>query len=153
MPPWRVRPLRRKKLGQKLTSQHIYIYIYPDGLIRGPILCTPEGWYGAHFFLKISFPPQPEAKKQENWVVENRADTEPQKQVHERGLRISRTFFGAPYQLFKRFPPQNRRLGAKLLENFRKTTRAPYQPFPFRRKNDISAGAAERRTFKSLPKV
>ena len=49
------------------------------------------GWYGAPFyvpqradtgpifFLKISFPPQPEARKQENWVVENRADTEPQK--------------------------------------------------------------------------
>ena len=21
-----------------------YIYIYPDGMIRGPVLCTPVGW-------------------------------------------------------------------------------------------------------------
>ena len=69
------------------------------GWYGAPFFCTPEGWYGAHFFLKISFPPQPEAKKQKNWVVENRADTEPQKQVQLRrapyqpyfflGLRIS----------------------------------------------------------------
>ena len=64
---WDCWPKSAHQLG---SPPHIYIYqpsrIYPDGLIRGPIFCTTEGWYGAlFFFLKISFPPQPEAKKTE----------------------------------------------------------------------------------------
>ena len=50
-------------------------------------------------------------------------------------------------------PTAERTIWAKLFETFRKTTRAPYQLFPFRRKNDISLGAAERSTFKRLPKI
>ena len=132
---------------------YIYIHIYPDGLIRGPIFCTPEGWYGAHFFQKISFPPQPEAKKQKIWVVENRADTEPQKQVQIRRAPCQPSFFWGSVSALQTLPTAERTIGAKLFENFQKTTRAPNQLFQFRRKNDISAGAAERRTFKSLPKV
>ena len=29
---------------QSRLQPYVYIYIYPDGLIRGPIFCTPEGW-------------------------------------------------------------------------------------------------------------
>ena len=90
------------------------------------------GWYGAPFFvpqradtgpiffLKISFPTAARSQKTENLGCWNRADTEPPKQVQIRRAPCQPYFFWAPYQLFKRFPPQNGRLGPNFLKTFEK---------------------------------
>ena len=121
-------------------------------MIRGPIFCTPEGWYGAHFFLKISFPLQPEAKNRKFGLLKIGLIRSPKTGADTRAPCQPYFFWGSVSAL-QTLPTAERTIGTKLFENFRKTTRAPNQLFPFRRKNDISAGASERRTFKSLPKV
>ena len=89
--------------------------MYKSWLIRRP------------FLIKNSFPPQPEAKKQVFWIVESMADKEPQKRVHERRAPYQPWFFfRAPYQLMKRFSPQNGRFGP----NFWKTFEDPSQKHP-----------------------
>ena len=71
--------------------------MYTRGLIRGP------------FFSKSFIPTAARSQK-----------TSPKNRCSCGGLRISRPFFGAPYQLFKRFPPQNGRLGPNFWKTFRK---------------------------------
>ena len=116
--------------------------MYLSGLIRNPF-----------FFQKISSSPQPEAKKQEIRIVESRADKEPQKQVQIQRAPCQPYIFSGSLSALQTLPTAERTILGKLFENIQKTTRAPNQLFPFRRKNDISLGAAERSTFKSLPKI
>ena len=53
-------------------------------------------------------------------MLKTRLIRSPKNRCRYGGLRISRTFFGAPYQLFKRFPPQNGRLGPNFWKTFEK---------------------------------
>ena len=129
------------------------MYIYPDGLIRGPIFLYPRGLIRSPFFFKKNHSHRSQKPKNRIWIVESRADTEPQKQVQIRRAPCQPYFFWGSVSALQTLPTAERTILGKLFENFQKTTRAPNQLFPFRRKNEIAAGAAERRTFKSLPKV
>ena len=117
-------------------------FMYPSGLIRSP-----------NFFQKFHSHRSQKPKNRKFGFAFQELIRSPKNRCRYSGLLVSRTFFRAPYQLLKRFPPQNGRFGPNFFKLFQKTTRAPYQLFPFRRKNDISLGAAERSIFKSLPKI
>ena len=65
----------------------------------------------------------------------------PKNRCRYSGLLVSRTFFRAPYQLLKRFPPQNGRSRANFLKTFKKP---PGLLISFSR-------SAERTTFRSGP--
>ena len=132
---------------------YIYIYIscwddkgpgfmYPIGLIRSPI-----------FFQKFHSHHSQKPKNRKFGLSFQELIRSPKNRCRYSGLLVSRTFFSGSLSALKTLPTAERTIWAKLFETFQKTTRAPYQPFPFRRKNDISLGAAERSIFKSLPKI
>ena len=138
---------------------HIYIYIYIYIYIscwddKGPGFMYPSGLIRSpNFFQKFHSHRSQKPKNRKFGLSFQELIRSPKNRCRYSGLLVSRTFFRAPYQLLKRFPPQNGRFGPNFLKLLKKTTRAPYQLFPFRRKNDISLGAAERSIFKSLPKI
>ena len=119
-----------------------HIYIYPDGLIRGPIFLYPRGLIRSPFFFKKDHSHRSQKPKNRKFGLSKVGlIRSPKNRCRYGGLRVSRTLFGAPYQLFKRFPPQNGRFWA----NFFKTFKKPHGLL-------ISfSRSAERTTFRSGP--
>ena len=81
------------------------------------------------------------------------------KRVLEIRARCQLLFFGAPYQLMKRFSPQCARFGlafGKHSKRLRRTMRTPYLLLLFPQQDEFffpnGLGSAERRHFKNLPK-
>ena len=83
--------------------------MYPRGLIRSPF-----------FFKKFHSHRSQKPKNRKFGLSKVGLIRSPKNRCRYSGLLVSRTFFGAPYQLFKRFPPQNGRFWANFLKTFKK---------------------------------
>ena len=127
----------------KYSSAYIYIHIYiscwddkgpgfmyPSGLIRSP-----------NFFQKFHSHRSQKPKNRKFGLSFQELIRSPKNRCRYSGLLVSRTFFRAPYQLLKRFPPQNGRFGPNFLKLFKKP---PGLLISF-------SHSAERTTFRSGP--
>ena len=83
--------------------------MYPRGLIRSPFL-----------FEKNHSHRSQKPRNRKFGLSKVGLIRSPKNRCRYGGLLVSRTFFGAPYQLFKRFPPQNGRFWANFLKTFKK---------------------------------
>ena len=83
--------------------------MYPSGLIRSPF-----------FSKKVNSHRSQKPKNRKFGLSKVGLIRSPKNRCRYGGLLVSRTFFGAPYQLFKRFPPQNGRFGPNFLKLFEK---------------------------------
>ena len=104
--------------------------MYPSGLIRSP------------FFFKKFHPHRSQKPKNRKFGLSKVGlIRSPKNRCRYSGLLVSRTFLRAPYQLLKRFPPQNGRFGPNFLKTFKKP---PGLLISF-------SHSAERTTFRSGP--
>ena len=131
--------LETPNLGPVLTLQHIYISWWDD---KGPGFMYPSGLIRSPFFFKKFHPHRSQKPKNRKFGLSfEELIRSPKNRCSYSGLLVSRTFFRAPYQLLKRFPPQNGRFRANFLKTFKKP---PGLLISFSR-------SAERTTFRSGP--